>query len=340
MREIKLAGKTKNEHYVPQCYLKRWKNEKGKIVVYDKELNNTRYNSIADVACKRYYYDIDSECLSTLQADLLKRIGIDPESDSQFIEHFLGEHVENLFSELLNQIISKAEHATPWYEKNCYFISEMDKVNFAICLAFQYIRTDSVRKAVADSSDCLHQVLKEIDVTHDVIDKYIIKQGEEKNIHGNMLLDVEQIMELAEGFHNLIWILGINRTGIPFYTSDSPIGTVPHVNHPFMSMAGIRSEGVEVFFPLSPMHVLLMYEGSYHKNLISYERKYLSFTQKERIEYYNSVSIFESDRNIFSCNGDFNMVEKLRQGNPEAFECPRVQITWNGKEYRPTRYKN
>lgn len=141
----------------------------------------------------------------------------------------------------------------------------MDKVNFAICLAFQYIRTDSVRKAVADSSDCLHQVLKEIDVTHDVIDKYIIKQGEEKNIHGNMLLDVEQIMELAEGFHNLIWILGINRTGIPFYTSDSPIGTVPHVNHPFMSMAGIRSEGVEVFFPLSPMHVLLMYEGSYHK---------------------------------------------------------------------------
>ena len=50
----------------------------------------------------------------------------------------------------------------------------MDKVNFAICLAFQYIRTDSVRKAVADSSDCLHQVLKEIDVTHDVIDKYII----------------------------------------------------------------------------------------------------------------------------------------------------------------------
>ena len=223
MREIKLAGKTKNEHYVLQCYLKRWKNEKGKIVVYDKELNNTRYNSIADVACKRYYYDIDSECLSTLQADLLKRIGIDPESDSQFIEHFLGGHVENLFSELLNQIISKAEHATPWYEKNCYFISEMDKVNFAICLAFQYIRTDSVRKAVADSSDCLHQVLKEIDVTHDVIDKYIIKQGEEKNIHGNMLLDVEQIMELAEGFHNLIWILGINRTGIPFYTSDSPI---------------------------------------------------------------------------------------------------------------------
>lgn len=89
-------------------------------------------------------------------------------------------------------------------------------MNFAICLAFQYIRTDSVRKAVADSSDCLHQVLKEIDVTHDVIDKYIIKQGEEKNIHGNMLLDVEQIMELAEGFHNLIWILGINRTGIPF----------------------------------------------------------------------------------------------------------------------------
>lgn len=87
------------------------------------------------------------------------------------------------------------------------------------------------------------------------------------------------------------------------------------------------------------------YESAYAKLLTAAgiensETKYLSLTQKERIEYYNSVSIFESDRNIFSCNGDFNMVENLRQGNPEAFECPRVQITWNGKEYRPTRYKN
>ena len=333
----KVAGETKKEHYVPQCYLERWKNEKGKIAVFDKELRNSRFNSVADVACKRYYYDIDPERISNLRADMLEKFGIDTKHDPQFIEHFLGEHVEGRLSKLLTKIVSKAESTTPWYEKNCYFISEIDKVEFSICLAFQYIRTDSVRKSVADSSDCLKQVLKEMDASQEVIDKYTIKQDEEKDVHGNMLLDFKQIEELAEGFYSLTWILGVNRTEIPFYTSDNPIGTMAHVKHPFMSMSGIRSEGVEVFFPLSPKHVLIMYDGSYHKHVEPYERKYLSLTVLENIEYYNLLSIYESDRCVFSCNDDFHVIDAMLKENPNVFDIPKIQISYGGKEYRPNR---
>ena len=34
--------KTKKEHFVPRCYLERWKNDKGQVVVYDKKLKKNQ----------------------------------------------------------------------------------------------------------------------------------------------------------------------------------------------------------------------------------------------------------------------------------------------------------
>ena len=80
---------TKKEHYVPQCYLERWKNSKGYVAVYDKKLKMSRGNNIKDIACERYYYDIDYRELSAQKLVLLRELGIEPTKDEQFVEHFL-----------------------------------------------------------------------------------------------------------------------------------------------------------------------------------------------------------------------------------------------------------
>lgn len=329
----KQKNKTKNEHYVPKCYLKSWQNDKGHVVVYDKESNKIWENNISDVACERYYYDIDYKKLSAQKIDMLKKLGIDAEEDEQFIEHFLSGQVESVYSTLLAKIIDR--EITPWHEKNCYFITPKDKLDFALCLAFQYIRTNKTRQMILDANNCLGQAFKDMNASEEMTSNYILDEGEEKSIQGNMILDVDNILELTLSFCRLTWILGVNRTTNAFYTSDNPIGTREHVKHPFMSMAGIRSKGVEVYIPLSPSYILLMYDGAYHTDLMSYDRRYVSLTETEDIELYNKLCAYNSNRFVFSKDGEYRLIEQIVEKDPKAFHFPTMTLSWGGKEYVP-----
>lgn len=102
---------------------------------------------------------------------------------------------------------------------------------------------------LTDISNCLEQMLREMNASDEVIERYTVKKDEEKSIQGNMILDTEHIYDMALSFKELTWILGVNKTQVEFYTSDNPIGMIPHVTNDFISMSGIKSEGIEVFFP-------------------------------------------------------------------------------------------
>lgn len=241
--------KTKKEHFVPRCYLERWKSDKGQVWVYDKKLKKSRLNNVYDVACERYFYDIDYKELSAQKIKLLKELGIEVSQDEQFLEHFFSRHVEGVFSDLLSKILNV--DITPWYEKECFFLSERDKLDLSIFASFQYIRTAETRRMLKDMSNCLEQVLREMKVSDEVIDKYTMKDGDERNIHGNMILDIGHIRDMALCFYNLTWILGINRTSVDFYTSDNPIGTIPHVKNDFISMLLFTTLNDAPFFTLN-----------------------------------------------------------------------------------------
>lgn len=326
---------TKKEHYVPRCYLKRWKNGKGQVSVYDKKCKTSRANNVNDIACERYYYDIDCKKLSAHKIELLREFGIEPTQDEQFIEHFLGGHVEGVYSELLKKILDK--EITPWHEKNCFFISKEDKFHLAVCIAFQYIRTNETRRMLSDMSNCLGQALKAMNASEDVVEKYKIEKGDEKNIQGNMLLDIEHILDLTVSFFNLTWVLGINKTVATFYTSDNPIGTKAHVKNPYISMSGIKSEGVEVYFPLSPQHILIMCDGTFHKELEPFNRKYVPIEEILMVEHYNFHCVHNSNRCIYSKDGDFTVIKNILDENPKAFDIPKMQLSWAGKQFFPER---
>lgn len=325
--------KTKKEHYVPRCYLKRWGNSKEQVYVYDKDLKKARINNVYDVACEKFYYDIDYHELSDDKIAFLKSIGINPEEDEQFIEHFFAEHIETTYTELLHNIVDK--ELTTWHEKNCYFVNKKDRFELALCMAFQYLRTKETRNSIVNSSSCLEQLLKELHCSEETIEQYKIKEKEEKIIQGNMLLDIDHIIGLIRSFYNLTWILGINRTNIPFYTSDNPIGTYPHIKHPVMSMSGIGSQGVEVFLPLSPNYILIMFDGNYHTEISRYNGRYVSLDDIDDIERYNRLCVYNSSRCVFASNPDFSVIENILQANPNVFEIPKVSISFGGKEYFP-----
>ena len=232
--------KTKKQHYVPRCYLENFSIPNTyKINVYDIKTKIGRINNINDVASENYFYDVKfSDVLAEDIINDLSNIGVSIEAldNEQYIEHNMSEAIEGTFSTILRDIISKVKSATPWYINNCFFISDERKMELSICLAVQYIRTKSVREGILASSDCMLQLLDDINANQELKDSMNISQENLKLIHGQMMFDKENIFKLASSFYSLAWVLGINKKSKHFFTSDNPIGTKSHIKHPFLSL--------------------------------------------------------------------------------------------------------
>lgn len=336
-----MIQKTKKQHYVPRCYLEAWQIDNTyQVHVYDKKLDSIRKNSINDIASENYFYDVRPKDIfseSTLQKMRDKGFLVDGDQPSQGIEKTLANEVEGNFSKLLKHIIDQARTATPWIINNCYFISNEQKSELSAYLAIQYIRTKQVRKDIEDTADCFSQALKDMGASEELLKEYALQKGESKNIHAKMFLDLEYVSEIALSFMNLTWILAINKTKKKLYTSDNPIGTHAHVKHPFMSMSGLQSRGVEAFFPISPECVLVMFDGSYHSNLVCLERKFIAIEDIENINYYNSLCALHSERCIYSTDGDMSIIEIMKHNNPKVFNQPNTQLTWGDNKYYPSK---
>ena len=64
--------------------------------------------------------------------------------------------------------------------------------------------------------------------------------------HSEMMLDEEIAIHLAETLMGHIWVMYVNKTDHPFYTSDNPVLTIPHKRDKYMSYGGYASDGVEI----------------------------------------------------------------------------------------------
>lgn len=336
-----MSKEKKKQHFVPRCYLERWAVPgKYQVFVFNKQQKKTYPASIYDVASERYFYDMDFTGILT--EDDLRRYGFsvcDPKhaDDEQYIENYFSNQIEDDFKNRLTLIIDRATNMSPWEIKNCYFLSEVDKYNLSLHLALQYIRVKSVRNSIADTEDCLRQALADMKAPQELVDRYTVPESQLPYIHGSMILDSKEIENISKSFFSLTWILQINRTPKPFFTSDSPIGTEAHIHHPFMSMAGLKSRGVEAYFPLSPNLMLLMYDGEYHTELSSSDRRVVELYDGRIVDFMNERCVVHTDGCIYSITNDFSVIDEMLKKDPRVLDQHHVTLQWGGKTYTPRR---
>ena len=335
-----MGKKKKAEHYVPQCYLKRWtQKQSNQVYVYNKKENKYHISNIHDVASERYFYDIDLSKI--ISKETFKSLGIelDPKqlSDEQFIENFFANELEKDLDERLSRIINRVLEMNSWEIRNCYFISEYDKLALSVHLAFQRIRTKETRQNIIDSNLCVVDWLKDLGASEKSIKKHTIPESRIKAIHGKMILNEKHIDTLSKIFHNYTWTLAINRTAELFYTSDNPICSIAHKTHPILSMSGFESPGVEVIIPFSPELLLVMCDGNYHKGMLQHERKIIEVDNIKTIEHYNSVVAQYSTRFVISKDNNFSIIKKMLDNNPNVFNKPHTTLTWGDKIYQPNK---
>lgn len=334
-----MGKEKKKQHYVPRCYLEQWSvPEKYQVFVYNKQQEKTYPASINDVASERYFYDFDFTDIIT-ENDLAKYgvPDVNPRNadDGQYIENFFSLKIEEDLKNCLAGIINRVTHMSPWEIKNCYFLSMDDKLNFAVHLALQFVRVKSVRSSMADTADCLQQFLEDMGASSETKKRYSLSPSKLSCIHGKMILNHDRIQELTNSFVSLTWMLLVNRTSIPFFTSDSPIGTIEHIHHPFLCMAGLNCQGVEAFFPISPNLLLIMVDSDYHTTFQNHDRRIDELTSEEIVKFYNSWCVLRSDSCVFSNTNNFSIIDEMVLQQPDILNQPHSVFQWGTKTYTP-----
>lgn len=332
-------GKVKKEHYVPQCYLRNFRitGEDYKINVFDKKKPEVRiFQNIEDVASERYFYDIKidkilEELPESERDKLIAQMGDQYEfyknDDKQHIEKFFSKIIEGNYSNVLKSIIEKAEGSNAWCIKNCFCMSQQEKEIMALFISLQFWRTKKQREMLKEGLTKISKTLlcKIYNVEYGDTDGKISEDDIETAIgkesmklqHAKFMFDKDRIKEFTQIFQNHLWVIYINRTKVPFWTSDSPIV--------LNNGTGIASKGIEIIFPLSDKVALGMYDRKMYSEIFSEiftrdDRIYIELKKEEIVLDYNKLQVSECYRCVYSSNSDFSVAEKMCKDNPKLME--------------------
>ena len=233
---------------------------------------------------------------------------------------------------MLENIIKKSNNGNEWVIKNCYALSESEKELFSLFIAIQIIRTKSFRDTIGATIEKLIETLtyKSQMNDEDALPKDAFKVSVDKEYvklqHNGMILDPEMALEFARVLVKHIWVIFVNKTNTPFYTSDDPVVNISHKSDPFLSYGGLNSEGIEILFPISSNLLLGMYHADTYKNIFI-DRKYMAVNDQNAVDYFNRAQVVHSQRCVFSIINNFDLAEKISRENPEIQKFkPRLEV--------------
>jgi len=299
-------SKVKNQHYVPQYYLKNFADSQKRgashIWVFDKFNQNTFSTIVRNVASQRYFYDISKELVNV--------------QDEQWIEKFLADF-DGESNKLVGRVFKKIENLRKKSDEKTYSINVITpsiKKNLSYLLAFQYLRTREFRDLFSELFEKSFSSILEV----------MLKAQSPGKIHeirgkfNDEYLPIYQGNQIFKSFKNIseiictyIWTIGINTTDQPLFTSDNPVVKQAH-----LESNAFGSPGIEIAFPLSPQTILIIFENTHFSKESPLDNK-LCLLSLEAVNYYNRLQVSYSRRQIY-CNEDkFNLVKKICQDYPE-----------------------
>lgn len=300
----------KRQHYVPQFHLKNFSLEKKVkkkkeyyIHFFDKTSEINDIANIRNKAQEKYFYDINND---------------------QKIENSL-EKIESEVSKVYRGILSNEDIS----------LLEIPRTRglMSLFLAIQFIRTKYNRELSGTIIKKIRKFLYEKygQIGND-LEKYlnnaISKEDMEKS-HLNQF-SPNNIFNFSKMFLLKKWILLVNKTDIPFWTSDNPIVPLnPFNSYPYGN-GGVISSGTKLYFPISTELCLCLLDPEIYRSYIRLERidpyytllnvmkaeKYL-ITDISHVLFQNSLQVKGSFREFYSKNSDFGLAKEMIKKDPK-----------------------
>jgi hypothetical protein len=286
-------SKVKREHYVPQSYLRGFTEDGEHLFVFDKSTKTSFGTSVSSIASEKYFYDL---------------------SESQAIEEALAK-LDGVYPYWRDSIIKTVENGKR--------ITLEHRAKLAFFIAMQVRRTRWFRNFNITIAKQVEEVLVKMSEYFD--EKFGVPLKPDASLSEYLAPNKEEMAKLAQiqsmrsfsTMHSLvqilvhhIWIVGVNRTTQPFYTSDNPVVIWPHKQHPILSYSGLQSEGVEIAFPLNSRYILALLERTFHANLEALDCDSMSINE-DGVVYYNGLQIAGSYRWFYCSTDSFGLAEEI-----------------------------
>jgi hypothetical protein len=310
MSRDKSRPRIKNQHLVPQFYLRHFCSAQGRLFAFDKPQQKVFCTTPNGVGSSQLFYD--------LPASFLKH-GADP----QIVEKTLAA-AETRYSASLSKVIGHLDEHS--------ILPDGERGTIAEFVAVQAFRTRDVRATLQQIGQLTDLALKEEG------------GGPYRSMDDDTELPFIQAMLMFKGgapeakniLMNHIWVIARNMTPFPLYTSDSPVLRIPHITDDVMGYGGLGSLGIEVCFPLSPTYLLIMLERTYHTASAANHLQCAHNLVPENITYYNGHQVLASDRQLYSVSDYFDVARDVIKVRPDVCdpERQRSRFIWGGRDFK------
>ncbi|WP_100334124.1 DUF4238 domain-containing protein [Bacillus alkalisoli] len=326
----------KNQHYVPQRYLRKFAVAQKKINknnyrfnIFDKEKQESRENqNVENYASERYFYDVDfHKLLEEAKAEgITIEDGIEDltdKVDKQHLENVFATKVETTMFDPFENIITKYTLTPANMYTKVQVVPEEDKAIIAYYLAIQFVRTKEYREKIIQMYEKGTKLLLRKGLKNEIDSEFLesleikLKENRINLIHNEQLIDTELLESFAQVFLKHIWIFAVNETENLFYTSDNPLVFYGHKEH-----QGLGSKGVEIIFPITPKLALVMREVEHFQRDIPLYNRFIHIP-KEYINFYNELQVIQSYKYIFSKGENLRLALELMEKHPELKDINR-----------------
>ncbi|WP_273838225.1 DUF4238 domain-containing protein [Halococcus sp. PRR34] len=241
--------------------------------------------SISNVAAEDFFYDGKTKLV--------------PE-----VENFL-EKLEQKVGAPYKKIINK---------ENLHCLTTNEKGVLAYFLGVQSIRTRGERSSIKGMIQAIENEIPRENMSNDFkkeIDD--MKQDESlRKVQNSLIKDGAK--DFARMLLDLEWHLFINATDLPYYTSDYPVAKHNEFNLGPYGDLGLRSRGVQIYFPLNPWMMLSIIEPSMYPNLPEVSKR----ADRENIVFQRDLQVQRSNRFVYSHMNDFDQAERRVKSTPQV----------------------
>lgn len=276
--------------------------------MFDKATERVFQTSVDNVAAITSFYELPS----------LAREGADPnELERQFSR--MESDAAGALARLLDQVETNGRIDLP----------QDSRWALAWFIVLQMLRTHEAREMIVQ----LFKKLRSIDPTG----PSPLNALDDRELHAEFLWNQDHVYPLVELVQRSIWIVGRNRCGTPFLTSDHPANVKSGDNRGFVLHPFIVSQFVAllqgeppslsedyIVFPVTPHCVLYCYGREQYARLAAFDNTVspVAFTP-EMVNHENSGQVGMSRRFVYSPSGDFSFARAFVGDQPWVRDSAR-----------------
>jgi hypothetical protein len=277
----------RREHYVPRFYLRQFGEP---LFVFDKQTGDVFSTTSKNIAFEEGFYDLDP--LIDLEAQITEN--------------------ENLMRDGLNELLDKM---------NPLSLALDTRIRIALFIALQFVRTKEYRAWIKEAGGKMMTELVKDDPEFKNLDFKVIMKDELAQALQAELIVSDAVPQFGYILGNSLWTLLVNRTKVPFWTSDNPVALFNPIDYGDMSGLGFAVRGIQTHFPLSGKLLLLILDPR------SYPAIPIKLVKDPRtILYENEFQLYNASRFVISSEDDFSGAKKLRDRD-ETLRKPHEQVT-------------